>query len=212
MVQGELFIEDKDGAGNEGASFFSAHQISLTLDKIILVAIGCLILFVLTFSFGYERGKRTAEERMQTLTSHIETIPQGPAAPDSVAVNNSEVAQKQNSESAPKTAIENAVVPQLNSTKATSEKGTPKAEEAGSAFPLRKYTIQVATAVSQETAEKEVAALTKKGETAFFVKSGRYYAICVGSFESVKSAKPILGQLKTMKFYSGAFVRPSPQI
>ena len=212
MVQGELFIDDKNGTQNQGASFFSAHRISLTLDKVILFSIASLILFALTFSFGYERGKRGAEERLQALTSHIETIPTVPTPPESTMSQDTAsqpIATDTTKSVSINTAIAQTTTAAPASTTEESNTQTLSSEtEVSKNVPSGKYAIQVATALSKEKAQKEVEKLGKKGYQSFFLQSGHRFAICVGSFETVKSAKPLLAEFKTKNLYSDAYVRP----
>ena len=180
-----------------------------------------LILFALTFSFGYERGKWTAEQRIQELTSHIETIPAVPTAPEFALNQNQDVADNRLEMPAltvdnPKTTLGNdkagkkaEVAPAVISTP-VQEKAPAIQKESTQAVAIRKYTIQVATAISKDLAEKEVKRLGKNGRDSFFVQYGRHYAICVGTFETVKSAKPLLGELKGSSLYADAFVRFFP--
>ena len=216
MVQGELFIDDKSGLRQSTSSFFSDRHISLSLDKAILFSIGFVILFVLTFSFGFERGKRTAEQRIQALTAHIETIPQVPTLPE---VSTTPQGQENDEQVRGQATVQAArfsrqeELDQVHAKSVIESSGKTAADQKNkSIIPVGKYTIQVATAVSKDRAEKEVMKLGSKGHQPFFVQRGRFFEVCVGSFDTVVSAKSLLNEFKSKGLYSDAFVRPIPQM
>lgn len=51
------------------------------------------------------------------------------------------------------------------------------------------YTIQLASYVKKDLAEREAAALRKNGFLATIKKSGNYYYVCVGEYGSIEEAK-----------------------
>ena len=215
MVQGELFIEENNvGFRNASTtSFFGRNQLVLTLDKIILIVIAFVVLFVLTYSFGYERGYRSAEQKIQTMTAHIETIVPAQNIPTTTTL---PVAKNQ-TQATKEEAVLTSDNPEVKDQAASDFKlkinnQTPKSTEESGSNPGGKYTIQVATVLSKDKAQKEVVRLGSAGTfelKPFFVQRGRYYEVCVGSFGSVASAKPILTEFRSKGVYSDAFVRPN---
>ncbi|MBI4387574.1 MAG: SPOR domain-containing protein [Candidatus Omnitrophica bacterium] len=213
MVQGELFLEDQNAGRTQGASsFFSRNQLMLSLDKIILLLIAFLILFVLTYSFGYERGRRNGERELQTFTAHIGTLPTTQPNPESPNVIKTELAEIKidvtQARPAPKTEVE--TLPRSVNSFAGDALNSSQPEEAISS-PKGKYTIQVATVLKREQAEREIAKLlsVKKGDP-FFIERGKYFEVCIGGFDSVASARPLLNEFKSKGSYVDAFVRPNP--
>ena len=200
MVQGELFEENNLSARDSASpSFFSKSQLALSLDKIILLAIAFVVLFALTYSFGFERGQRSAERKMQALSVRIDTLVKPVPAETGSA---SEQAQGGVHHEDQGETAETLNVP--------SENETPQMPIIQEIAPKTgKYTIQLATALSKELAEKEVAKLEKRGIHAFFIQRGRYFEVCTGSFESVASAKSPLSEFKAKGPYSDAFIRPA---
>jgi hypothetical protein len=67
------------------------------------------------------------------------------------------------------------------------------------------YTIQLASFQNKALAQKEAAALKKKGLAALLVSKGSYNIVCVGSFSSKESAKTLLTELR--KKYQDSFIR-----
>ncbi len=216
MVQGELFLDDQNAGRTQGvSSFFSRNQLVLSLDKIILLLIAFLILFVLTYSFGYERGRRNAERELQTFTAHIETLPTAQpnletpgvkAVPAEIKLETTQMPVT--TELLPKT--ENVIHQERLAGPSNNVLNPLQLEELVD-LPKGKYTIQVATVLKREQAEREIAKLlsVKKGDP-FFVERGKYFEVCIGGFDSVASARPLLNEFKTKGSYGDAFVRPNP--
>ncbi len=205
MVQGELFRDESgDWQGKGKISFLSSRQWLMSLDKVILMAVACVILFVLTYSFGYERGKSLMERRIRELTTQIETIPSvSPAAPVTTSVGTLQVGVQ-------KTQVDTIAVSEIQPN--IEDMSHLLAEEPSESVPTEiengKYTVQVATSLKKELAEREISKLEKKGFSAFVVNRGRFFEVCVGSFETVANARPVLSQLKAQGSYLDAFVRP----
>lgn len=204
MVQGELFNESANAQREQSASsFFGQYQFTIGLDRIILISIGCVVLFVLTYSFGYEKGHRIAEERTQELTAHIETLTKSTEEVKTVSdtsLNQPGLVTDGHSEVSGTIAEVSPLAPE--EIQAASTPLIPS---------LGKYTIQVATANTKERAEKEVLKLSTIGHKSFFVRRGKFYEVCIGAFDTVANAKPILNDFKSKSSYSDAFVRPIPQ-
>ncbi len=67
------------------------------------------------------------------------------------------------------------------------------------------YTIQVASYLTMQHAQKEAEALKKKGFTTLILSKGKYNVLCVGNFASKENAHSILGELK--KRYQDCLIR-----
>lgn len=67
------------------------------------------------------------------------------------------------------------------------------------------YTIQVASYVKKEVAEREADSLKKKGYNAFAMPSGRYYIVCVGKFSDIKKASSEKDRLR--RLYSDCYIK-----
>lgn len=70
---------------------------------------------------------------------------------------------------------------------------------------LRYYTIQLASYLSKNSAQKEAELLKKKGLLPLVVNKGKYTVICVGNFPDKKNALALLPELK--KKYRDCFIR-----
>ncbi|PIQ86307.1 MAG: hypothetical protein COV74_05430 [Candidatus Omnitrophica bacterium CG11_big_fil_rev_8_21_14_0_20_45_26] len=202
MLQHELFNESQAGLqGKRVTSFFSENKLVIGFDKVILLSIGCLILFVLVYSFGFERGRRAAEHHFKALTGNVETIPLMKAPQPTVATPSETLPIRQ--ETLSDEAVNQRSVDAIRMT----IKSTAPAEITPN---TGKYTIQVATILSREKADKEIDRLKRKGFEAFVIERGRFFEVCIGSYPSLTQAKSLLRQFHHEGPYFDAFLRPNP--
>jgi len=203
MLQHELFNENSSTDREKKIGvFFSDNKLSISFDKLILFSIGSLVLFVLIYSFGYERGRSAAEHRLKALTQEVDTI-----------IPLQELVAESIDES-----IEISVanpVPSSNTSRDEERTASSIAKEIPLSRPSRlavdgKYTIQVSTILSKERAAIEIKRLQIKGLDAFVVQRGRFYEICIGSFATVSHAKKLLQRFHLEGPYFDAFVRLNP--
>lgn len=134
-------------------------------EKTIIIAIGFIVIAVIAFSIGAEKGKRQALQ-----------------APEPAPIAKPVPAIKPEAR---------AVVPVQNPQPMMAAPGN--------------YTIQLASFQNKTLAQKEAAALKKKGLAALVVSKGSYNIVCVGSFSSKESAKTLLTELR--KKYQDSFIR-----
>jgi len=185
-MQGELFNDPSRSAvdplrANRAENWLNRFRITLRIDHLSVVAISALILYVLVFSFGVEKGKEMAlneikaekakkmkmAEELQTVQVGVEP-PLPAAAPAPVAV--------------PKPAP---------------------------SVLTGKYTIQLITFTSRPRAEEEVKKLKSKGQRAFVLPSGKFFLICIDAFEEMKDAREKLAELQSEGLApDDAYVRP----
>lgn len=198
-MQGELFGASASSVpGNlSGAqsSWMDRFRVTLRLDHMAIVGILALVLYVLIFSFGVEKGKRFAIEELKAVQAKQEQI-------------NQELnLQKQEPQvvtpvvslaTAATTVPEVAREPQSNPLPAPSQ-----------APLVGKYTIQLITFTSHTKAEKEVERLKEKGYQSFIISAGKFHQVCVNAFETATEAKQKLGELKSDGIASpDAYIRP----
>jgi len=163
--------------------------LSVSYEQVIFIAIGIIMLMVLVFSLGVERGK------------YLALIP-----------------AKAKAETAAKKALKPQAAPEKPETEAASgEKEGPEAETATkpvietkkdvkAAQPEGLFTIQLIAYRSKKSAQKELLMLNKKGYNPFIVTGGGYYQICVGEYKTQQDAQKILREL-AKKGYSDGFIR-----
>lgn len=175
-------------------SFLEKTFVTLRLDQAIGLVLILLVFYVLIFSWGVEKGKRSSQDSQViraaaapvVLPEAVEPapVPAVTVLPVAAAV---ELAAKE-------TPITVAELPK------------PVAEVSK---PEGKYTVQHVTYITQSAADREIQKLVKLGYTAFVIPSGKHLQVCIGGFQTRPEAIQLLKQLKTKRLVSGdAYVRP----
>lgn len=150
-------------------------------ERTILLIICFIVVGVISFSFGVERGKRTTPVKSApvVITSGqlaVNKVPVRPLEPPRVAA-------------AVVKAAPSAVI----------------APKAAAAISGSGYTIQVASYQTKKYAQKEAEAIRKKGLSSFVLSKGAFSVLCVGNFSSQEAAKTLLAELR--KQYKGCVIR-----
>ena len=175
-------------------SFLEKSFITLRLDQMIGLTLVLLVFFVLTFSWGVEKGKRSSHES-QVIRSVSAALPASeplePAAPPAA-------------KAASVTSVEVSVPKEVPITVAELPKPVAKVTK-----PDGKYTIQHATYITQTAADREIQKLAKMGYSSFVIPSGKHLQVCIAAFQSREDASKLLKKLRTQSLVSGdAYVRP----
>ncbi|MBI4357868.1 MAG: SPOR domain-containing protein [Candidatus Omnitrophica bacterium] len=218
MVQGELFREDNSSYINNfepksKGSFLGRHQVTLTLDKGLLVLLGLTVVFVLTYSFGVERGKRAVEEQWTSFfPAHTESFrptDQG-APPQSLVGSLEETVLKINPEDTAGTAAESGSKPEpQNDHLVPAPVEVPVSLSVASGVAKEgTYTVQLVTYKDEQLATREVDRLKAKGHRGFVIPSGPFYQVCADYFENLSKARGPLKKFQASGRYPDAFVRP----
>lgn len=228
MVQGELFreeisIQGLDHFNRSQRSFLARYQLTLSLDKLVLLLISMVFIFALTYSFGVEHGKRSVEQHLQSLVpAHSETLPV--VIPDDnllsksqesatlVVKNNPEFSRSTetistNQTSQPAVQTKAAKVP-LQETVSNSPKTASTLPLANLNMKQKAYTVQLVTYNSEEQAAKEITRLRVKGQESFIIPSGRFFQVCANYFENLTKARTFLKEFQESNRYPDAFIRP----
>ncbi len=194
--QKELFDEfeaPKKAAARFGSIFpRSDLAITLTPEKMVFAAIGAIMLMVIFFALGVEKGKSAAyakftETETKTIAKEIISAPEislKPARAPIVAAN-----------SAPATNVTRKISPPAVATvrtQAVFDKTKP-------------YMIVAVTFSREDLALKEVGKLKAAGLEAFIYYGEPYYLASIGSFQSRDSAQKILKKVRQM--HKDAYVR-----
>lgn len=181
MAQLEMFSLEADGhAVDNGAPARDPSRLKIAREyqKLVLKGITLILISLLAYSRGVEKGKRLAVNSAGGLT-------QNTAVKEAAAVVTS--------------VNSNPVVPMAVS---AVDKNTviPKPPEAAIVAKTesgkQNYTIQVASISKDKNAKSELARLRNKGYTAFSLVKGKYTVICVGKFEEKVEAVNNLEKLK----------------
>ena len=166
---------------------------SLNAERLVFVAIGIIMLLVISFALGVERGKAVSGKASEARTALAQaTIPataqhiQGQPAAAKV-----QLTTVQPQPAAVK------IQPAAVKAQSTAAKAQPAA--------AKPYTV-VAAAFSKEAfAIKESSRLKSNGLDPFVYYKEPYYLVCVGSFANKASAQKVLNRVRQM--YRDAYVR-----
>jgi Sporulation related domain. len=157
-------------------------NINLTWEKVILLFIFCLMLAIMSFSLGVEKGKRSFSSQNTSVALQVKSIP----AVKPVILENKPAATK-------------AIVPQANVA------SLPPKQSNDSNTVIKKYTVQIASLQNSAAVQREVERLKKSGYEIWVKQSGKYYILCVGRFSSNDEAKTY--QRNLQKIYSDCLIR-----
>lgn len=173
-----------------------AHKVlNISYEQFIFVGIAVIMLMVLVFSLGVERGKRLVAQ---------------PAA-EKVAEQLKPVAVAQEPKPEPEAAKPATGVGVISLERVDAEKPkvpAPPPAESGAARVRKNtniFTLQIVAYRSKKTAQKEINKLSEKGFDPFIITEGGYYQICVGEYRNKDELKKRLGELQ--KNYKGSFIR-----
>ncbi len=222
MVQGELFREESSNYNLDNRarqSFLSRHQFALTLDKLLLSLLGMMVIFVLTYSFGVEHGKRTMENHLQSLIPvHSETFPVTAQESNSLKKEEEQAVLVVNDHAPEEVSTgPTSIVDRKSDTETsttTSDKKKSDLTKPSNVLPtvdLTKqgtYTVQLVTYDNETLAAKEIDRLKTKGQEGFVIASGRYFQVCANYFENHTKARNFLKQFRDNSRYPDAFIRP----
>lgn len=206
-MQGDLFgmptmasQANPAGAKND---FLERYRVTLRLDQALVGAIGLLVVYVLIFSFGVEKGKRLGMAELQAeRTKHERVMRELGGKLFSAAT----IAEKTFPVKA-EVKIETPV-PLPASVAAESD----VFESSAPSRPVGKYTIQLITFKSQSAVDREIKKLSEKGYQGFVIPSGSFLQVCVNGFQTRQEANRILSELKSRQLAAkDAYVRPLPQ-
>ena len=167
-------------------------QITLVIsrEKLIFSVISVILLYVIFFSLGIERGKKIANRSMKqdansalitTSTSEIDTQSKQLAAKGE----NTTVAQ------------ENVSNLEVITKPTEAEETVPKLKDF--------YSIQAAAYSNLSRAEKEASKVKTAGNDAIIDSSGKYHLLLIGKFQNKKDASALRKKLASK--YKGCYVR-----
>lgn len=182
--QKELF--EFDPPKKTAAKFGNIFQrtdfvIVLTPEKMVFAAIGIIMLMVIFFALGVEKGKATVYPAAATPRMALKNIAVSPVIPE-----------------------RKAVVTATNITPKISPPPAPKMAQAA-LDKSKPYTIVAAAFSREDFALKEAGKLKAIGLEAFVYYGGSYYLACIGSFQDKVSAQKILNKIKRM--HKDAYIR-----
>ena len=148
-----------------------------------------LVLYVLVFSFGVEKGKRYTLAELKAEKTKQEALQKDPVTLQPLVL----------------------AQPDVNPVTGSMPRPAPAPSDISSSLPTQKgqYTIQLIAFKSRELAAKEVERLKKEGHEGFIAAQGKFFFVCTDAFEKVSEAKEKLLQLREKGFApADAYIRP----
>lgn len=172
------------------ADFEGRIVITLTLEKVIFIAIGIIMLMVVVYAVGIERGRTVNKD----IT--IRTIGQPVAAKE---------AQSQTMSKAPQFLSVEPIAATNKSVPKKAMASSVKAVAAPMVDATKPYTIVGVTLTSKDTATAEMNKFRQEGLEAYMVRTGQYYQVCVGSYANKENAQKTLVRIR--QTFKDAYIR-----
>ncbi len=176
--------------------------IIIPLDTFILSSVVIILLFILAFSLGVERGRKIYYANLESKENlEKDIVPDdGQPAKIQTKMENKLVAETKNEPVRPIVSISvpRPAQPQVKPD-TTAKIETPKAGISGN------YSIQIATYNKESYAQIEAKVLQAKGFPAFIAKKSNYVVLYVGPFKTKPEADKYLSVIK--KTYKDCILR-----
>lgn len=171
------------------------NTIVVPLDTFLLLGIVVVLLFILSFSLGVERGRKIAERYLaEKNKGSLEAID------DKFSIPPADLEKEENdNQNQPK---EEAAVKDSKE-QAEEKKGDKKDKEEDK--EESKYIIQLVTYLKEKIAIEEVEKLKKEGYPVYVSKKGNFTVILLGGFKNQEEAQKNMQILR--KKYKDCFIR-----
>ncbi len=192
-LQFELFPGVSASSVFDGRFRFSLANWTLTLEHGIIGLVFLIMVMVILFSLGVERGRHVAPVEIKE-TAVLTQAQKGSAT---LAAGPASLKRAQTVASAvlAKTIAGPAVA---KSSQVAKDAAAPLASTDSKKLVDKGYTIQVASYKQESYAQKEVGVLQKKGYEAFVLAKGSFSIVCVGQFAQKDEAQKISKKLKSV--------------
>ena len=187
---GDDLTTDSKSAG--GRFLWKKWNLQKWMDHTLVVSLLGIVVFVLAFSLGVERGKAIASEKLINVAPLNGVIAKVSNQTKDISTE-VVVSQLSESPSASSEQVE-AQVPSHaegedvalveSGADATAAEPAPSVVDLPESF----YTIQMVTYVDSGRAQKQVMRLKEIGHEGFVVPSGRYYQVCIDQFKARSQA------------------------
>lgn len=168
------------------AGFEGRLGVTLTLDKIIFIVIAAIMLMVIVYALGVERGKSLKARAMPTLSAAQAKA--APAVTTAALTGSAVIKIKQ----VPLEKVAPLTVPRPGTATLFQPAGRP-------------FTIIAGAFTRKDTALQEAARLTKDGFDAKVFQANLYFQVCVGAYANKKAAQGTLKRIRVR--YKDAYIK-----
>jgi hypothetical protein len=167
-------------------------HIRIPVEFIVIIAIGTLVLLIISYAVGIERGKRLSDIKYEK--EQVEEL-----VPIERRVVDKEVRGSMTKSSG---ILETIEIPKVKEKAVRSKK-----EEAKDISPSRKsgYIIQLASFKNEGSARAEIKKLKKKGVKGHLTKSGEWYLVYATGYRTISDAKKARQEL--IADYEDCYIR-----
>lgn len=193
--QFELFPGSPARSPEKSRQRFTLAHVTLSFENLIVLGVVFIMLMVVAFSWGVEKGKRMIRNDLKQAigkenlqASNVYPNPEMTGEAEEKKETVSALYSPQEEEPSDNTAVDPI------QTQLVPEKGVDKG-----------YTVQVASFRKESFAQEETKALEGKGYEVFVLPKGKYYIVCVGTFAESREAKAFSQRLKLK--YKDCFIR-----
>lgn len=194
--QGELFELDKPKVSQRKLDTVfpkTRFAVTLSLERIVFISIGVIMLMVALYALGVEKGK--SSNRVVSPLQRIRDVKRAQVAV--VAPSTPPIASQTRSA---------VPAPEVKTNIQAKNAAMPSQSQPVVSQPAeRPYTIVAAAFSRQESAASEVARMKADRSDAFVLQSGSYYLVCVGSYTTKESAQKMLTSLRLR--YKDAYIK-----
>jgi cell division septation protein DedD len=198
--QNELFEEFKAKEG--GLRLFKSQKglaqnkiflFQFSIEKLVIMLIAFVLIIILTFCIGVERGKYVVGAPKTIVT--VKEVKQPP------------VPVKQQAPVYSQQVKSNIAVAPIAPVRLTPVRPVPVATNINNPVVHRGdlYTIRIATYINKKSAADESSRLRQIGFPAYIKVSDKFYMICVGDYADKKQADKALAALK--KMYKDVYIK-----
>lgn len=174
-------------------------KVVLTFDNLIVLSIALLLLMVISFSVGVERGKSIVRVEHKVIDLSDKKPVSLTANPDRNSKSLEHPVPAVSAVSSP--LVKTAPVP----VPAAVAQSVPVVSVTENSTEQDMYTVQVASFKQEKYAQQEAMALKQKGYKISVLLKGKHSIVCVGKFAQKQEAVAMSGKLR--KYYKDCVVR-----
>lgn len=161
--------------------------LTLTLDRAVFIAIGVIMVMVVIYAMGVEKGRQLPGEALpQTAASVPRPVMDAPVAPNSIAP------------------VKAAPVPLVKAHPTVKASPIVKAPPIVKALP---YTIVAVTLSRKDTAVQEAEKLKRMGYIVSIAQSGAYFQVCAGAYADRTGAQSQKDLKNIKRYYKDAYIK-----
>lgn len=183
-IQNELFAEFETQGSKRAGSIFRHDMafrkrivLTLSYENMVMLFIIVIMLTVVFFSLGVEKGKRVALKNPAPVTAEA-------------------YHRKPDRQELRVPAEETGLTEKSPTGEPDTRQPVEEEKEARSA-PLGTYTIQVVAFKKEKSAQKEIELIKRKGHEAFMIPTKDWFQVCVGRYANTEEARGDLDELKS---------------